>query len=81
MAALLGVFLVITIGTLLRGALSRGRDSIYALVGSGMLAMIGLGSITTGGLENPYLSTFFAAVLGLALGQSKSFLTSYSKPR
>jgi hypothetical protein len=57
---------------LMRAALKRGRDSFYAAAGAGCLVAIVILGFTNAGVFATAPSIILAAVLGLAVAQSKS---------
>jgi hypothetical protein len=72
------MFWLITVATvgfifiLLRASLQRGRDSFYPAMGGGCLITLLLLSFNNGGLFGTASSSMAAAVIGLAIAQSKS---------
>ena len=59
-----------SLGVLLRGALTRGRDSAYATLGSAVLVALFAGAFVDGGLTNPAMSLLSSGLFGLALTQA-----------
>jgi hypothetical protein len=72
------MFWLITVATagsifiLLRASLQRGRDSFYPAMGGGCLIALLLLSFNNAGLFGTASSSIAAAVIGLAIAQSKS---------
>ena len=58
--------------TLLRGAVRRGRDSFYSMAGAGSVVVITLLAFGNVGLLNMPVFVITAAVVGIAIAQSKS---------
>jgi hypothetical protein len=63
------------IGILLRGALSRGRDSFYAAGAAGSIVCLTAEAFTDASLFGTGIVIFFAAILGLGFAQCSSRTT------
>jgi hypothetical protein len=57
---------------LLRGALQRGRDSFYAMAGASCVVAMTLLAFGNAGLLSTPVSVMTAAIVGMAIAQSKS---------
>lgn len=68
----LAVMALLLVAALFRRALSRGRDSVYAAMGSGGVLVMGLEIFCDASLTRTAIVILAAAILGLALGQSVS---------
>jgi hypothetical protein len=69
-AAMLAVAVLVAL--LIRAALSRGRDSFYCAAAASSLLALGIGSFGNPGLFGMSTLILTGAMLGLALGQSRS---------
>jgi hypothetical protein len=69
-----GIVLVVLVGVfvLLRGALSRGRDSFYAAAGAGSLVFVLLWAFCDAGILGTPAGICTASIVGLAVAQCRS---------
>lgn len=68
--AFLAIAAVALIMTLLRGALKRGRDSFFSILGAATMLIVSITAFGDATLLTPALAMLTAVVIGLALAQS-----------